>query len=167
MRKGKISIKAIVVLCVVQFIIIALLLLTFYQRQSVDKSNTNTEIILVEKANYIGGAGRHSEFYVYSNGNRYEWEINISQSNGYNTRELSDSLLNKEINIVYREMYSIYGKNLRIVEAYDSSKVYYTMADYNEEQSKQLVTGIVFLSIAEFLYISGIVLFAVLRKKLF
>ncbi len=50
MRKGKISIKAIVVLCVIQFIIIALLLLTFYQRQSVDKHNTNTETILVENA---------------------------------------------------------------------------------------------------------------------
>ncbi len=167
MRKGKISIKAIVVLCVIQFIIIALLLLTCYQRQSVDKHNTNTEKILVENADYIGQAGRYSKFYVYSNGNRYEWEIKISQLKGYNSRNLSESLLNKEITIVYREMYSIYGKNFRIVEAYDSSQIYYTMADYNEEQSKQLVTGIVFLSIAEFLYISGIALFALLRKKLF
>ncbi len=167
MRKGKISVKAIVVLCFIQFIIIALLLLTCYQRQSVDKHNTNTEKILVENADYIGQVGRYSKFYVYSNGNRYEWEIKISQLKGYNSRNLSESLLNKEITIVYREMYSIYGKNFRIVEAYDSSQIYYTMADYNEEQSKQLVTGIVFLSIAEFLYISGIVLFAVLRKKLF
>ena len=167
MRKGKISIKAIVILCAIQFIIIALLLLTCYQRQSVDKHNTNTETILVENTDYIGQAGRHSEFYVYSNSNRYEWEIKISQLKGYNSRNLADSLLNKEITIAYREMYSIYGKNLRIVEAYDSSQTYYTMDEYNEEQSKQLVTGIVFLSIAEFLYISGIVLFAVIRNKLF
>ncbi|MBQ7761175.1 MAG: hypothetical protein IJ400_03885 [Clostridia bacterium] len=166
MSKRKISIKAIVVLCVIQLIIIALFLLTCYQRQSVDIYNTNTETILVENADYIGGAGRYSEFYVYSNGNRYEWEIKISQLKGYNSRNLSDSLLNKEITIVYHEMYSIYGENLRIVEAYDSSQVYYTMADYNEEQSKQLVTGIIFLSIAEVLYISGIVLFAVIRKKI-
>ena len=166
MRKGKISIKAIVVLCVIQFIIIALLFLTFYQRQSVDKHNTNTETILVENADYIGQAGRYSEFYIYSNGNRYEWEIKISQLKGYNSRDLSASLINEELTIVYREIYSIYGKNLRIVEAYDSSQTYYTMDEYNEEQSKQLVTGIVFLSIAEFLLISGIVLFAVIRKKI-
>ena len=167
MRKGKISIKAIVILCAIQFIIIALLLLTCYQRQSVDKHNTNTETILVENTDYIGQAGRHSKFYVYSNSNRYEWEIKISQLKGYNSRELSDSLINEELTIVYREIYSIYGKNLSIVEAYDSSQTYYTMDEYNEEQSKQLVTGIVFLSIAEFLLISGIVLFAALRKKLF
>ena len=166
MRKKKISIKAIAVLCVIQFTIVALLLLTCYQRQSVDKHNTNTETILVENTDYIGQAGRYSKFYVYSNSNRYEWEIKISQLKGYNSRNLADSLLNKEITIAYREMYSIYGENLRIVEVYDSSQVYYTMADYNEEQSKQLVTGIVFLSIAEFLLISGIVLFAVIRKKI-
>lgn len=167
MRKKKISIKAIAVLCVIQVIIVALLLLTCYQRQSVDKHNTNRETILVENADYIGQAGRYSKFYIYSNGNRYEWEIKISQLKGYNSRDLSDSLINEELTIVYREIYSIYGKNLRIVEAYDFSQTYYTMDEYNEEQSKQLVTGIVFLSIAEFFYISGIVLFAVLRKKLF
>ena len=167
MRKGKISIKAIVILCAIQFIIIALLLLTFYQRQNVDKHNTNTETILVENADYIGQAGRYSKFYIYSNGNRYEWEIKISQLKGYNSRDLSGSLINEELTISYREEYSIYGKNLRIVEAHDSSQTYYTMDEYNEEQSTQLITGIVFLSIVEFFYISGIVLFAVLRKKLF
>ena len=167
MRKKKISIKAIAVLCVIQFAIVALFLLTCYQRQNVDEHNTNTETILVENADYIGQAGRHSEFYIYSNGNRYEWEIKISQLKGYNSRDLSASLINEELTIVYREIYSIYGKNLRIVEAYDSSQTYYTMDEYNEEQSKQLVTGIVFLSIAEILYISGVVLYAVLRKKLF
>ena len=85
MRKKKISIKAIAVLCVIQFIIVALLLLTCYQRQNVDKHNTNTETILVENADYIGQAGRHSKFYIYSNGNRYEWVIKISQLKGYNS----------------------------------------------------------------------------------
>ena len=90
MRKGKISIKAIVILCAIQFIIIALFLLTCYQRQSVDKHNTNTETILVENTDYIGQVGRHSEFYVYSNSNRYEWEIKISQLKGYNSRNLAN-----------------------------------------------------------------------------
>ena len=125
MRKKKISIKAIAVLCVIQVIIVALLLLTCYQRQSVDKHNTNRETILVENADYIGQAGRYSKFYIYSNGNRYEWEIKISQLKGYNSRDLLDSLINEELTIVYREIYSIYGKNLRIVEAYDSSQTYY------------------------------------------
>ena len=158
--------KVIIVFIFIQITIVALLFFTMYQNKKVTDSNTTQISILVEDTLYIPQAGRaNGEMIVYSNSDKYYFDVKYSQWNGYDSEKLSDELIGNELDITYKEFFTIYGFRKFIVDARDANNVYFSIDDYNYEQSGQLKVGIIAFIVFEILLllVSSFAVFLVIR----
>lgn len=163
MRKNKILIH-LLIFVLIEIIIVALWKIAFLQRQQATSENT-TEITFVVDHVERHTAKRHEKIVIISNSTRYSFDpLCLPQDNKYNLKEIQERLQGQKITILYKEGFTIWGRYNSIVDIICGDDRFYSIDDFNLEQSKQMISGTILISIIQVMYIAFLSLYIIFIK---
>ena len=164
MRKTNRILIHLLVFVLIEIIIVALWAITFLQRQQATSENT-TEITFVVDHVERHTAKRHEKIVITSNSTRYSLDpLCLPQDNKYNLKEIQERLQGQKITILYKKGFTIWGRYNLIVDVICGDDRFYSIDDFNLEQSKQMISGTILLSIIQVIYSAFLSLYIIFIK---
>ena len=154
--------RILIYLSVVQIAIILLICIGFSGYEKAIDANTETasfyaDEVIFSKTYGIGRlASNDISITIVYNSVRYSYDTDCD---GWRSQEeLLDSLEKEQLFIIYMT------ESNRIVDIRSSTTIYYTIDDYNAEQTRQIILGVFAIAFAEIVFLLAALLYIALYK---